>query len=137
MAVEPDKAVVDALVAASIGLVLGTNLFRGEVRAPVTGQIPGRAVFALTTGGPVPTMFVQGNTGPDVRDVSVQVRVRGDVGAFEDGQALAESVWKALQRVEVADYMSVAMRESAPASLGQDDTEHPEWSMNVDTRRED
>lgn len=136
MAVAPDKAVVDVIDAAALGYTLGTDLFRGEVRAPVPGQIPHKAVFALVTGGPAPQMQIAANEGPDIRTQNVQVRVRGNVGDFEATQDDAEAIYKALHRAEVAGYMSIeAIGE--PQSLGQDDTEHPEWVLNFATIRED
>ena len=136
MAVPPDSAVSSILAGASIGLTVGTNLFLGPVREQAAGM-PHKAVFCLATGGPSPLMHVQGNTGPDIKRSNVQIRIRSDVGAFAVGQALARSVWSALQRATFTGYMGIACRESEPVYLGQDDTEHHEWSVNVETWREE
>ena len=140
MADVPDKATADFLTAAAIGLTLGTNLFRGPIRPSISStgtSIPHEAVFCLTTGGPAPREFIQGNTGPDMKFANVQVRVRSNVGSFGSGQTLAATVWTTLQRAVFTDYMSVTLRESEPVYLGQDDTEHHEWTMNVETVREE
>jgi hypothetical protein len=147
MALPADQVVVDRLVAAGIGLTLGTNLFRGEVRPPKPNPaggffVPHQAVFCLLTGGPTPRSQVRGNTGLDIREPTVQVRTRGEASnatgdSFELAQALAEAVWKALQRFVPVDYMMITMREAAPQYLGQDDTRHPEWVNNTETMLED
>ena len=136
MAAPPDEAVATALAAAAIGLTLGANLFRGPVRPPSAG-VPHKAVFALATGGPAPLVHTQGGAGPDVKRASVQVRVRSDVDGFSVGHALARSAWSALQRATLAGYMAATCRESEPVYLGMDATEHHEWSVNVETLREE
>jgi hypothetical protein len=136
MALPPDEAVASVIDTALASLTLGTNLFQGPVRPP-SSSVPHKAVFCLATGGPAPLMHTQGNNGPDVKRASVQVRIRGDVNSFAAGQTLARSVWTALQRATFAGYMSIACRESEPVYLGVDNTEHHEWSVNVETWREE
>lgn len=148
MAAAPDTAVVAVLAAAGLGLTAapaaGANLFAGPVRRPSpTGAVaeqpftPHKAVFCLATGGPAPISFVRRNTGPDVKRSTVQVRVRSEVNEFGNGQTLARGVWTALQRVVVTGYMSITVRESEPVYLGEDATNHHEWSINLETWREE
>lgn len=82
-------------------------------------------------------MHTMNNAGPDIKRASVQVRVRSNVNDFAGGQQKARAVWSALQRAVLAGYMSITARESEPVYLGQDDTEHHEWSVNVETLREE
>lgn len=136
MAAPPDEAVRTVIDSALATLTFGTNLFQGPVRDPSV-TVPHQSVFCLSTGGPAPLLHSQGGAGPDIKRASVQVRVRSNVGDFAAGQALARSVWSALQRAVFAGYMNIVCRESEPVYLGQDDTEHHEWSVNVETWREE
>lgn len=136
MADSPGVAVRKELNSAVGALTYTTNLFDGPVRPPSSG-IPHEAVFCLTTGGPKPESQVNANTGPDLKRGSVQVRIRSNAGKFTDGETLANTVWTAIQRATITGYMSVTCAQSEPVYLGQDDTEHHEWSVNVDTMREE
>lgn len=135
MAPPPDSAVASLLVTAGQG-VLGSTLFLGPVRPPSAG-VPHKAIFCLATGGASPLTHSMNNAGPDIKRASVQVRVRSNVNDFSGGQTVARAVWSALQRAVFAGYMSITCRESEPVYLGQDDTEHHEWSVNVETQREE
>ena len=120
----------------------GRNVFRGQVRpakekADGTVIIPHLAVFILLTGGPTATHFIQGGEGPDMRRPTAQILVRVDVDDFEAGQDLSEDIWKVVQRFEEPDYISITVRESGPSVRPLDDTEHPRWSMNVDSMLRD
>jgi hypothetical protein len=137
MADAPDIAVRKVLDSAVGALTFGSNLFDGPVRPSTQPGVPHEAVFCLASGGPGPIEFVRANAGPDIKNASVQVRVRSEVGDHTGGQALARSVWTALQRASVAGYMSVTAAQSEPVYLGQDDLEHHEWSVNIDTIREE
>lgn len=120
----------------------GRNVFRGQVRSAKEKQdgttiIPHKAVFCLATGGPTPRSFIQGNEGPDLRQPTAQIVVRGDVDEFEATQELAEEIWKVVQRFNDPAYMSITMRESGPQVRPIDDTEHPRFLMNVNSMLKD
>ena len=136
---EPDVAVTATLVAADIGVTLGDNLVRGPIRQPRPPVLPHEAVFCLSTGGPPPRYFISGPGGPKLRFGVVQVTIRSEpassVDSFESGQQLARSVWRALDNATVTGYVKFDARDSEPVYLGQDDTEHHLWVVNVETTR--
>ena len=140
MADAADLAVQTILGDAGIGLTLDEDLFRGEVKPFKDGLIPYLGVWCLLTGGPTPRSQVNSNLGPDLREPTVQVRIRGNPiakqGAYKEAQDLAEACWTALQRATHPGFMSLTIRESAAEPLGQDDTDSPEFSFNVETMLE-
>jgi hypothetical protein len=135
MADAPDLAVATILQTAGVG-TLGSTIFRGPVR-PVGAGVPHKAAFCLATGGPAPESQCAANVGPDILRATVQVRVRGNVGDYGGGVGFARQIWTALQRATYSGYMGIVCRESEPVYLGRDDTEHDEWSVNVETTREE
>lgn len=141
MADPADLAVAAILNDAGLGWTLNIDLFRGEVKPfkrDETGAVlvPHLAAFCQLTGGPTPRSEIAENAGKDISEPSVQVRIRGNPGEYLAGQERAEASRLALQRAIFPGYMSITAREAAPQPLGQDDTESPEWSFNVDTMLE-
>ena len=130
MATTVDADVVTALTGSN-GLVSGTNLFAGPVRAPGTG-VPDKAVFVLATGGPPPMPFILGGSGTDYCRSTVQVRVRSDQEDFPTGQTLARALRTLLHKNILSGYIDVRVRESEPNYLGQGELGHHEWSINLE-----
>lgn len=131
-----EEAVTDALAAAGIGLAVGTNLFRGIVRPPTSTAegatlIPDRAVFCLCTGGGELQLFVDGGAGKQDAITTVQVRIRSEIGAYEDGAALARAVRGAIHLKTLPGYNDVQVREPEPIFIGPDSAGRFEWSINV------
>lgn len=129
MATTPDTDVV-ALLTGSLGLVAGTNLFAGPVRAPGTG-VPDKAVFVLATGGAPPIPYMDG-TLQDYQRSIVQIRVRSDLEDFPTGQTLARSVRDFLHKITGTSYTDIRVRETEPNYLGPDELGHHEWSVNLE-----
>lgn len=132
----PDLDVATRLAAASpapdLG-ALGTNIFQGPVRPPVAGLIPHAAIFVLATGGPSPDpYFSVGGASASFFRVGVQVRIRSAVDAFATGQTTALNVRAKLHLANLTGYVACRVRESHPLYLGTDDTEHHEFSVNVE-----
>ena len=127
----PDVDVAARLVAAGIGLTLGTNLFRGKERPPAAPGIPHKAVFCLASGGAGPQAYADG-TALQLRYPSVQVFVRSDPNDFAAGQTLARAVRDALHHATVAGYVNVEVVESEPNYLSEDEQGHHLWTVNVD-----
>jgi hypothetical protein len=126
----PDAAVATHLAASGLLLVVGTNLFRGPVR-PVSTGVPAKAAFVLATGGPGPVPFIDAAVNGDTYYFDVQVRIRGEREAFATTRTLARGVRNALHRASISGYLSALVTESEPAYLGPDDSERPEFSVNV------
>ena len=129
----PDSDIRTALAGSGLGLVAGTNLFCGPVRAPMPG-VPPLAVFVLASGGYGPRPLLGSHT--DYRISTVQVTVRSAEQDFAGGQSLARSVLIALQRAAITGYASVVMRESEPNYLGQDQDARHLWSLNAEMGHE-
>lgn len=110
-------------------LVLGTNLFIGEMRS--ADRTPAPAVFCLGTGGPSPEPYLGGHRTALYRPM-VQVLVRGPAGDNHAGELLAREVLAWLNLQVVAGYLSWFARDSAPAYLGADRDQHGQWSMNIE-----
>lgn len=126
---KPDEALVDTLVTAGV-VTKGGSAFMGPVRKP-NASIPRKAVFVLVTGGASPLEFMD-STSTSQRRSTVQVRVRGDAGDFSGGQTWARSVWSAIHANKPSGFVSCLVRESEPVFLGFDETECPEWALNVE-----
>jgi hypothetical protein len=128
----PAEDLVTVLAAAGLGLVPGTNIFRGPPRAPSAG-VPSKAVFCLGTGGYPPRPFVDGS-GLCVRQPTVQITIRSDAEDFAGGEALARDVSNAVHMHPPAGYGDVLVRESEPTYLGQDEAGRHLWSINAEMR---
>jgi len=134
MATAPDSDVVTQLVAAGIGLVSGTNLWRGPERAAGTG-VPAKSVFVLASGGYPPRPFL-GPSSTDMRRSTVQITVRSDAQDFDGGQTLVRAVRNAIHKAAVAGYVDIRVRESEPNYLGQDEAARHLWTVNVEMEHE-
>jgi hypothetical protein len=131
-----ETAVSEALAAAGIGLTVGTNLFRGIVRPPAKNAagetvIPDRAVFCLCTGGGEIQLFVDGGARKEDVITTVQIRIRSEIGAYEDGAALAQAVRGAIHLKTLPGYNDCQVREPEPIFIGPDSAGRFEWSLNV------
>lgn len=124
-----DVAVMDRLVAAGV-VTKGSTGFMGPVRRP-NGAVPSKAMFALVTGGRAPIEFMDAASGSQ-KYSTVQVRVRGNAGQFQDGQTFARAAWTALHAQSLSGFISCLVRESEPVFLGFDENECPEWTLNVE-----
>lgn len=133
----PEAVVVGVLVAASLGLTTPTtanaNTFSGPEQPPST-YIPNAAVFVTCYGGAYPITLL--NNTQDIRAFDVQVLVRGNVDALDTTRTLAWGIWTALQRklAPSTGYIDILCKQSAPIYMGQDDTEHVRFSVNVSLR---
>lgn len=129
----------------------GCNLFRGEVSPAVrNGQptdTPARAIFVLLTGGASPRQYHGRSERQRVNFDNVQVRIRGDVDGFrqgqEDGKAALAAVHDSAPPAPgvtgdpMAGFIDCQVLESKPSYLGTDDGGHPEWSFNAELKREE
>lgn len=116
------------------GVGASTSVFIGNRRREGNG-IPHRAIFVTLVGGAAPNEFLGNGAFGTYKRPTLQVRVRGDVGDFATGRDLANSAWDACQAPALsgtlAAYVRVVNIQSAPAFMGLDDTEHPEWVFSV------
>lgn len=124
-----DQDIAARLQAAGVGTV-GTDIFEGAIRAPST-VIPHAALFVTPTGGVAPLPFLDNGTTSYYRP-SVQIIIRGNVGAYRTTRATAASALAAVHLSTVSGYFQVLARNSEPLYLGLDDTEHPIFSVNVE-----
>lgn len=109
------------------------NLFSGPEQPPGP-YIPHAAVFCVGYGGSYPITLL--GVSQDIRGFDVQVLVRGEPDNYANAQSLAYTLWQSLQRVTApsAGYIDVLCKQSGPIYLGQDDTEHPRFTINVQLR---
>ena len=124
-----DADIATRLQAAGVGTV-GTNIFRGGIRAP-SSVIPHAAIFVIPTGGGGPDPLIDGGT-QDFSRPAVQMLVRGNVGTYITTLTTATSALAAVHKSAVAGYFQVLARTPEPLYLGLDDTEHPMFSVNVE-----
>lgn len=110
--------------------------FVGPMR-PGKGGFPLEAVTIQEYGGPQPYGFLD-NRSQTYRQVDVQVRVRGQVGGYAVAKGRADRIWNALNRCSVASfssatrtYVRIEPLNSGPQFIGEDDTECPEFTLNV------
>jgi hypothetical protein len=102
------------------------------VRPARPPTVPHAALFVLATGGPAPDLYFRVGAGSaSFYRVNVQVRVRSEVEKFGDAQTKAVQVRDKLHLAELAGYVACKVLSSEPLYLGQDDTEHHEFSVNV------
>ena len=130
MATEPDLDLVNAIDTALATLTLGTDLFRGVMRAVGPGS-PNEAVAVLATGGPQPLAYLDG-TAIERYFSALQIRIRSIERSFRTGQALARSVRDVAHHASIAGYIDTRVLESEPLYLGSDDEGNHEWSINVE-----
>lgn len=130
----PDLDIANRLQAAGVGTV-GTNIFTGGMRAP-SSVIPAASIFVLPTGGTGPSPLLTGGaSGVDYSIPSVQILVRGNVGTYITTRTTAQAALDGVHKSTVSGYFQVLARTPQPLYLGQDDTEHPMFSVNVQLYR--
>jgi hypothetical protein len=131
---------VAAHLAASLGLVVGTDVFTGQVRGvsdnqSLPGAVKDRAVFVLLTGGLADVPIIDGgNAGREARP-TVQIWVRGNPRDYDGGRTLSSQVYAAIDKRPPSGYFEARATSSAPIYVRQDDQEHHEWSINVTLKR--
>lgn len=110
--------------------------FAGPMR-PSKGGFPAEAVTILEYGGPQPNGFLDG-LGQTYRQVDVQIRVRGKIGSYLVTKSRADRIWNALNRCSggsvssaTRSYVRIEPLNSGPQFIGEDDTECPEFTLNV------
>ena len=131
-ATPPAEVVANLLAAGGLSLVLGTNLFIGPERPPGTG-IPHLATFVQVYGGVVQPLM---GVSSDYQVSRVQVLHRGDVDTYKTAQDFARSMMPVLHRQDpsATGYFDCVVLQSEPIFLSRDDTEHPRFVINVQTR---
>jgi Bacteriophage minor capsid protein len=132
MALEEDiRAHLLTTVSAASG-----RTFIGLMRDP-SALFPHKALSVLSSGGAPANGFMDG-MGTDYRRMRFQVRVRSDVGDYQGGKSLAESVWQSLQRANLTPgYVRCVTVNSEPLFWGRDDKDHYEWSVNGVAEKEE
>ena len=125
----PDLDIANHLQTAGLGTV-ATDIFAGPMKPP-SAQISQSCIFCISTGGLPPSPYLDASTS-DYNVATVQVLVRGDVGAYATAQTKANTARAAIQRATVAGYVAVYVRESNPNFIGLDDTEHPMFTLNAE-----
>ena len=127
---DPETDVAAKIAADGHGTV-GTTIFRGPVRAEsASPSIPRNAIFvSAPTGGAAP-VGVGGNPHR-YRSPAVQIRVRHQV--HDTGRDLARAIYDDLAAGTLTNYIHLAMNESGPMFIGQNENGAYEWSMNVTT----
>jgi hypothetical protein len=107
-----------------------SNCFTGGVRD--NSQIPDRAVFIASAGGPEPDHML-GSSG-DIKTPRITIRVRGRKGQRNETYTLADQCYDAVNRWIPAGYISVVCDQSSPNFIGQDDNERYEYTINLKAR---
>jgi hypothetical protein len=129
----PDLDIANRLQAAGVGTV-GTNIFTGGLR-PKSSVVPAASIFVLPTGGTGPSPLLDGSGGQNYSEPTVQILVRGDVGTYITTRTKAQTALDGVHTSTVSGYFQVLARTPQPLYLGQDDTEHPLFSVNVQLYR--
>ena len=128
----PDLDIANQLQTAGVGTV-GTNIFRGGIRAAKPSTIPHAAIFVRPTGGSIQTLIDDG--ARNYETPTVQILIRGDVGTYVTTYNKAQSALTAVHQSTVSGFFQVLARTPQPLYLGLDDTEHPMFSVNVELFR--
>lgn len=134
MTVESDLA---AHIATVLGApyVYGANVREGPVRKPTdgvaTGSVPHECVFCVGTGGLDDQAYADGGAKTAEKRFTVQIWVRSEPLAYDDGKALADAVFDAVDKTPPAGYFECRALASQAAYVRLDDTDHHEWSINV------
>ncbi len=129
--------VLDSVATLIYAPATGMNLFSGPEQPP-GDVVPHAAVFCIPyNDGTAPMPYFAGQD-QDLRWLSVQVLVRGDVDAYDAANTLAYACWQALTRKKTpaTGYLDILNKQGAPMFLGNDDTDHPRFSFNVQLRYE-
>lgn len=100
-------------------------------------RFPVQAVTIQEYGGLMPHGFQDGREQTYRRN-DVQVRVRSAPNGYVAGKALADAIWMTMNRPSLAsistastEYIRIQPNQSGPVFMGENDTEQPEWSINV------
>ena len=118
------------------GYTVGTNIFVGAPRKIGDG-VPHLAIFCNSTGGPSPYQFTPGaGSVSQISYYGVQVFMRGNVEAFLAGQTIVRAIRDGVHKATVSGYINCEVVESDPNFIGEDDLEHPMWTLNVKMWRE-
>lgn len=128
----PHVDIATALSDAGLG-TLATDLFYGPVRDGA--QVPDAALFVLETGGFQPVPDIGGASAADLRERSVQLRVRSAQRDYSGGYATAQSAWGAVHKQQPAGYVSWEAGE--PLFVETDESGRHHWSINVLVRTHD
>lgn len=125
---------LEAEMGALWGLHINHNLFRGPERVPMQSEagayVPQCAVFVLLTSGDAPVPLHNQSPTDELR-LSLNIRVRSEVGVFEEGQDLAHAVWFAIHRAALPEVIECECLESVPRYIGQDDIGHHRWDIGL------
>lgn len=122
-----DADVVSMLQAT--GTLSGISIYQGPVRE-IGALVTPTAVFVLQTGGVAPIPYL--GTQTDVRQSSIQVRIRSDVtNGYNTAVELTQTVLAALQRKTPSGRITCFVDESEATYLGQDAYNNYEFSLNA------
>jgi hypothetical protein len=100
-------------------------------------NFPALAVTIQEYGGLMPHGFQDGREQTYRRN-DVQIRVRAPVNGYLTGKGLADAIWAAMNRPNLASFSSATVTyvriqptQSGPVPLGENDVEQPEWTVNI------
>lgn len=136
MATDPDGDVVTYLAAQIGALTANTNLFASKEQAAGDG-VPHGAVFALASGGPAPEAYIEGGAGDERRWSGVQVMTRSEPREYDAGKTLARLVRDTLHHAAITGYIDVAVNETEPNYLGENEAGNHRWTSNVELFHEE
>jgi hypothetical protein len=93
--------------------------------------VASRCVALVETGGDRPSSFLSGDRRT-WRAGTCQVLVRSNREDYDNGRALASSIWDKLHHAAVSGYVLVSAREAMPYYLPPPDTSDRHfWSINI------
>jgi hypothetical protein len=127
MTQDPEVDIPAYMASAGLSLVLGTNLFRGEVLAQGRG-VPAEAVFVEVQSSQPPDPFLGSG---DYWSAEVDVTVRGAAGAREAARLRARAILHALQRAAITGYVRVVAEDTEPEHLGADEAQCHEYALSI------
>jgi hypothetical protein len=128
----PHVDIASALADAGLG-TLGTDLFYGPVRdGKGADKAPDAAIFVLEVGGFDPVPDLGGANAPDLRERSVQVRVRSAREGYSAGHTTAQAAFTAIHKQHPAAYVSWEAGE--PIYIERDESGRHHWSINTFVR---
>lgn len=127
---KPEEDIANDL-ATQLSLTVGQNIFARPVLPPGP-YVDHKAVFVFPSGGVSPLASMGETTAERIS--AIQIRVRGDERDFDGGLAFARSVRDTVHysNSRLTDYIDVRVQSTEPINLGEDEEEHPEWSINVE-----
>lgn len=107
----------------------GGNLLIGPVRPYAEGVIPQLCVFVLQSGGPPVSPYMGQAEGWHV--TPVQLTVRSEIGAYDQGHALARALHARLHLNTPAGYTYCLAQQSDPVYAGTDDQNSHRFTINL------